>query len=321
MPSLLLAVTILAQAQATVPAGALLIVTNKQEATASIIEIGSGQTLATVPTGTGPHEVAVAGNGEWAIVANYGAQVPGSSLTVIDLMTHSVRRTIDLGEYRRPHGIVVLPGDSLVAVTVEANSAVLLVNPATGTVEKAVPTNARGSHMVAVTADGRRAFTANVGSNGITELDLASGRAVRTLDVAPRTEGVGVTPDGREVWVGSNDDHTVSVVDTESWQVKETIPAAGLPYRVAMSADGRTALVPAPMAGVVRVFDVGTRSERKAISFGDGQPVGTVVSPDGAYAFVSLQGTDEAAMVDLRTLEEVRRFRAGAGPDGIAVAW
>lgn len=321
MPCLLLAVTILAQAQATVPAGALLIVTNKQEATASIIEIGSGQTVATVPTGMGPHEVAVAGSGEWAIVANYGAQVPGSSLTVIDLVTHSVRRTIDLGQYRRPHGIVVLPGDSLVAVTVEANSAVLLVNPSTGLVEKAIPTNARGSHMVAVSADGRRAFTANIGSNSITEIDLVGGTPVRSLDVAPRTEGVGVTPDGREVWVGSNTDHTVIVVDAQNWIVLDTLPAAGLPYRVAISPDGGTALVPAPMAGVLRVFDVASRSERRAIGFGDGRPVGTAISPDGTYAFVSLQGADEAAMVDLQTLEEVRRFRTGAGPDGIAVAW
>ena len=321
MTLLFLSVAILAQAQAAIPAGALLIVTNKQEATASIIEIGSGQTLATVPTGDGPHEVAVAASGEWAVVANYGGQEPGSSLTVIDLVLHSVRRTIDLGEYRRPHGIVVLPGDSLVAVTVEANSAVLLVNPATGLVEKAIPTNARGSHMVAVTADGRRGFTANIGSNSITELDLTSGVSVRSLEVAPRTEGVGVTPDGREVWVGSNTDHTVTVVDAQNWTVIDTLPAAGLPYRVAISNDGSTALVPAPMAGVVRVFDVESREERKAISFGDGQPVGTAISPDGAYAFVSLQGTDEAAMVDLRTLEEVRRFKTGAGPDGIAVAW
>lgn len=296
MTLLFLSVAILAQAQAAIPAGALLIVTNKQEATASIIEIGSGQTLATVPTGDGPHEVAVAASGEWAVVANYGGQEPGSSLTVIDLVLHSVRRTIDLGEYRRPHGIVVLPGDSLVAVTVEA-------------------------HMVAVTADGRRGFTANIGSNSITEIDLTSGVSVRSLEVAPRTEGVGVTPDGREVWVGSNTDHTVTVVDAQNWTVIDTLPAAGLPYRVAISNDGSTALVPAPMAGVVRVFDVESREERKAISFGDGQPVGTAISPDGAYAFVSLQGTDEAAMVDLRTLEEVRRFKTGAGPDGIAVAW
>ena len=296
MTLLFLSVAILAQAQAAIPAGALLIVTNKQEATASIIEMGSGQTLATVPTGDGPHEVAVAASGEWAVVANYGGQEPGSSLTVIDLVLHSVRRTIDLGEYRRPHGIVVLPGDSLVAVTVEA-------------------------HMVAVTADGRRGFTANIGSNSITEIDLTSGVSVRSLEVAPRTEGVGVTPDGREVWVGSNTDHTVTVVDAQNWTVIDTLPAAGLPYRVAISNDGSTALVPAPMAGVVRVFDVESREERKAISFGDGQPVGTAISPDGAYAFVSLQGTDEAAMVDLRTLEEVRRFKTGAGPDGIAVAW
>lgn len=307
------------------PDGALLLVANKQEATLSVIDVASGGLLATVPTGQGPHEVAVTSNGRWAVVCNYGAQAAGNSLTVVDLRTRTVARTIDLGEYRRPHGIVVLPGDSLVIVTSEMSRATVLVSIERG-VLSGIQTNQAGSHMVAVTADGRRGYTANVGSGSITELDIPGGRATRTLQVAPATEGIAVTPDGREVWVGSNGAHTVTVIDTRTWKPVDTLPAAGLPYRVAISPDGETAVVPAPMAGVVRIFDVPTRTERHAVSFGGGggegaQPVGSTISSDGVYAFVALQGTNEAAMVELVSGKEIRRFATGAGPDGIAVYW
>ncbi len=316
-------------AAAPVPAvdtteGALLLVANKQDNTLSVIEVGSGRLLATLPTGTGPHEVAVSSDGRRAVVANYGDQAPGSSLTVVDLVGRKVERTIDLGEYRRPHGLVVLPGDSLAAVTVEASRAVLIVR-LDGGVKHAIPTNARGSHMVAVTADGRRGYTANVPDGSITELDLAAGATLRSLHVSSVTEGVAVTPDGREVWVGSNDQHTVTVVDTRSWKAVDTLPAAGLPYRIAISPDGKTAVVPGPMGGVVRIFDVATRTERAVVDFGSGgqsqEPVGSTITADGAYAFIALQGTNEAAMVDLATGQELRRFTTGAGPDGIAVYW
>lgn len=303
---------------------ALLLVANKQEHTLSVIEVGTGRLLATLPTGRGPHEVAVSSDGRRAVVANYGDQAPGSSLTVVDLVTRTVQRTIDLGEYRRPHGIVVLPGDSLAAVTVEASQAVLVVR-LDGGVRHAIPTNARGSHMVAVTADGKRGYTANVPEGSITELDLESGATLRSLSVSSVTEGVAVTPDGREVWVGSNDQHTVTVVDTRSWKAVDTLPAAGLPYRIAISPDGKTAVVPAPMGGVVRIFDIPSRSERAVVDFGAGAesqgPVGSTITSNGAYAFVALQGTNEAAMVDLATGRELRRFTTGAGPDGIAVYW
>jgi YVTN family beta-propeller protein len=313
-----------ASAQET-PDGALLLVANKQEATLSVIDVASGGLLATVPTGQGPHEVAVTSNGRWAVVCNYGAQAPGNSLTVVDLRTRTVARTIDLGEYRRPHGIVVLPGDSLVIVTSEMSRATVLVSIERG-VLSGIQTNQAGSHMVAVTADGRRGYTANVGSGSITELDIPGGIATRTLQVAPATEAIAVTPAGREVWVGSNGAHTVTVIDTRTWKPVDTLPAAGLPYRVAISPDGETAVVPAPMAGVVRIFDVPTRTERHAVSFGGGggegaQPVGSTISSDGVYAFVALQGTNEAAMVELVSGKEIRRFATGAGPDGIAVYW
>jgi DNA-binding beta-propeller fold protein YncE len=314
-----LALPALLGAQTPAPPQGTLLIGNKQAASLSVIDLGSGRTLATVPTGVGPHEVAVTRDGRTAIVCDYGDRATvGRSLTVVDLATQRVVRTIDLGEYRRPHGIAVLPGDSLVAVTAEANQALLVVHLASGTIRRAIPTEARGSHMVAVRADGARAYTANIPDGTVSELDLVSGRLLRTLAAATMTEGIGVTPDGAQVWVGSNDRNTVTVLDTRTGLAVDTLDAPGFPYRVGISADGRTAIVPAPQGGFLHVFDVATRSLRRSIVIGD-EPVGAVITPNGRHAVVALQATNEAALVDLETGLTIRRYATGAGPDGTAL--
>jgi YVTN family beta-propeller protein len=310
--------TLLAAPQPQGPTDIRVIVANKQEATASIIDAGTGATTRTVPTGAGPHEVAVSRNGRQAVVTNYGdGPTPGSSLTLIDLASGAAK-TIGLGEYRRPHGVAFLPGDMKVAVTVEANQAVLVVDLARGAVERTISTAQGGSHMIALRADGLKGYTANVGSGSITEIDFVSG-ATRSLAIAPQTEGIGVTPDGSQVWVGSNQNNTVTVVDVASWKPIATLVAPGLPYRINISPDGKRAVVTTPMANTVRVFDVATRNELAAVAIpGDAQPVGAAISTDSKWAFVACQGTRTAAVIDLQQLKVEKSMPTGAGPDGIA---
>src|SRR5262245_21917990 len=95
-----------------------LVVTNKTPSTATIIDVATGKALATLPTGNNPHEVVISKDGRTAVVTDYGT---GSTptLTVIDVPGKRVARTISLGQYTAPHGIVFLPGDSLVIVTSE----------------------------------------------------------------------------------------------------------------------------------------------------------------------------------------------------------
>src|SRR5690606_2629150 len=105
--------------EAQLPQGPL-IVTNKSAATASFVDVAGNRLLATVPTGPGPHEIALSSDGRTAVVTDYGGGAAGgSTLTVIDVPARRVARTVELGEHRRPHGIAFLPGDSLVAVTSE----------------------------------------------------------------------------------------------------------------------------------------------------------------------------------------------------------
>src|SRR5439155_11905334 len=109
MRTLVLATATLGAASLAAAQGPALVVLNKAQASASIISLADGRTIATMPVGDGPHEVAVSPDGNWAVAANYGGRTAGNSLTVLDLRNRKPVRTIDLGAYARPHGIAWMP--------------------------------------------------------------------------------------------------------------------------------------------------------------------------------------------------------------------
>jgi len=293
-----------------------LLVANQQSANASLIDLRT-DSARLIPVGEGPHEAVIAPSGKVGVVTIYGTQQPGNALAVIDIRSGAVTRTISLGEFTRPHGAVFLPGDeSRVVVTSEASQRLVLVSLTEGKVEAAIPTEAAGSHMVAITADGRRAFTANVGSGSVSEIDLEQKRFVRSIPIAPGVEGIAVTPDGAVVWAGSNTNGTVTLIDTRTGTATDTLTGFQLPYRMAISADGRTAIICDPQGNKVHVADVGQRKVLLSLD-GLGSPRGVNITPDGKTAFVTLNGDRTVGIVDLESRKITRRIGVGASPDGV----
>jgi DNA-binding beta-propeller fold protein YncE len=318
LPAMLISMLLASSARAQAGLTGTLIITNKQPSTATLVDVASGRTLATLPTGHGPHEIVVTRDGRTAVVTDYGTgPQPGSTLTVIDIANRRVARTISLGDNRRPHGIVLLPGDSIAAVTVEANRAVLLVRLATGEIARTVLTNQAGSHMVGVTADGTRGWTGDIGSNTVSELDLVRGVALRTVSVPAQPEAINVTPDGKEVWVGSNATGKVSVVDAGTGQVSTAAEGFGWPYRVLFSPDNRTVLLPDLRGESLRFLDRATRKELGRLDLPGKAPQGIFFEPAGRYAFLSFSSAGVVAVVDVNARRIVREIPAGDTPDGV----
>jgi YVTN family beta-propeller protein len=310
-----------------------LVVLNKSEATASVIDVDTGKLVATLPTGQAPHEAAASPDGGRVLVSNYGTSAaPGSSLTVLAVAKPSVVKTIDLGEYKRPHGVVWLDNRQAL-VTAEGSKALLLVDVDAGKVEAAVTTGQEVSHMVARTADGARAFVANIGSGSVTVVDVAARRVASHVPTGKGAEGIDVTPDGKRVWVTNREADTVSVVDTASLKVLATVEAKSFPIRARVTPDGRHVLVSCARSGDVAVFDAASFKELRRITvklepgalagrlmdFGASSvPIGIVVAPDGKRAFVAHANADVISVLDLDGWKAVGTLKAGKEPDGMA---
>jgi YVTN family beta-propeller protein len=316
------------------PAGTL-VVLNKGEATASLIDLATGAVRATVATGEGPHEAVVSADGRVAVGADYGVRGrPGSSLTLIDVVNGRTMGTVDLGDYRRPHGLAWLP-DGRLLVTAEDNRSLLVVDVDEGKVVDAVETGQEISHMVEVAAGGRRAFVANIGSGSVTVIDVQRGEVIRSIATGAGAEGLAVLPDGSEVWVTNRSDDTVTVIDAQSLEIAATIQCASFPIRAEATPDGRYMLVSCARSGEVAVFDVTTRKEVRRVvmeleaadaggrlfgaRFGTSPvPIGILVDPAGTHAWVANSGADIIAEVDLASWKVTRLLEAGREPDGMA---
>lgn len=318
------------------PAGQrTLLVLNKSDHSASLIDPESGATRHVVPTGRGPHEVAVTADGRLAVVADYGDETPGRTLTVIDVEEGAVARTIELGEYRRPHGLAWIGASGRLLVTAEAQAALLEVDVERGLVVRAMPTGARASHMVAALPDGSRAFVANIASGSLSALDLATGELLAEVATGAGCEGVAVTPDGAWVWTANRAADTLSVVDARTLAVVATLDAPGFPIRIQITPDGRRALVSCADAGEVAVFDVaerelvggiglrllaeaGTDEHMFGEAFGQSPvPIGIQIAPDGRTAWVANSSVARVAVIDLESLTLRGSFETGRQPDGL----
>jgi DNA-binding beta-propeller fold protein YncE len=292
------------------------LVANQQSANASLIDLAT-DSMRFIDVGVGPHEAVIAPSGRVGVVTIYGTQTPGNELAVIDIKAGALKRKISLGQYTRPHGAQFLPGDETrVVVTSETTQNIVLVNIESGKVEGAIPTNAQGSHMVGLTRDGTRAWTSDVGTGAVSEMDLAKKAFVRVIPTGPRTEGIAVAPDGSTVWAGSNTNGTVAVIDAKSGAIVETLSGFSLPYRLAISPDGKTAIICDPQGNAIHVADVALR---KVIWKLDalGSPRGVTIAPDGKTAFVTLADDPAVGVIDLLGKKLVRKIGVGASPDGV----
>jgi YVTN family beta-propeller protein len=301
---------------------AALLVLNKADNTLAIVDPAALKVLARVPVGEGPHEVVASADGRTAYVGNYGTQqVSGSSLSVIDIAARKETKRVDLGALRRPHGIVEAGGK--IYFTAEANRAVARYDPATDKVDWLMGTGESVSHMLVITPDAKKIYTANMLSNTVTALNVGAGPTppnITQIAVGKTPEGIGISPDGREVWAANRDDGTVSIIDTATNKVVETLAKfSQLPFRVAFTPDGKRVLIPDPVGGELVVFDAATRKERGRIKIAGGT-VGVAVAADSKRAYVALQETGSVAAVDLEKMEVVGKVETGKGPDGVAWA-
>lgn len=292
-----------------------LIVVNKRGNDASFIDLASGEIVASLPTGRGPHELIVTDDGRWAIASNYSG---GNSLTVFDVENLALARTIDLSAYPRPHGIVFLPGQEEVIVTSEARQTLVVVNFKSGEILRTIDTRQSGSHMLALSVDGRVAYTSNGSSDSVSVIDVGAGQFDKSISVPGRPEAIGTNISGSEIWVGSNDEGVVTVFSAADGSELAQWAGFSWPYRILLTADERYAVIPDLGKQQLRFFDARSKTELGSINLLGSSPQGITLHEDDRTLFLSLSAQNKVLVIDIESREILGEYSTGESPDGIA---
>jgi YVTN family beta-propeller protein len=292
-----------------VVAAQTLIVLNKSDHEAALVNPETLEVMVKLPTGKGPHEVAVSPDGRLAYVSDYGSysifregqrqqMPPGNTITVLDLKGRKVAATWDLGEFRQPHGIAVSRDGKHLWVTVEGSQAVLELDTTSGKVLRSWKTEQRTSHMVVPAKDENKLYVANIGSGSVTVINR-SDDSVKNIPTGAGAEGIAITPDGREVWVTNRGANTISVIDVASDAVTQSFESGGtMPIRVKFTPDAKHAWVSNARSNTVTVFDAKTRERVATIEVG-AVPVGIQMTPDGKRAFIANTNDNKVSVLDV----------------------
>lgn len=302
-----------------------LLVANKGEHTLGLMDPDSGRQNATVPeSGVTGHEVIASPDGKRAFVpiyGNSGVGLPGTdgqTIDVVDLGTHRVVHTIKFGHGVRPHCAMFGPKDGLLYVTTELDQSVSIIDPQTLKIVGSIPTGQAESHMLAISRNGRDAYTANVGPGTVSVLDLQARKTATVIPVAGHVQRISISPDDRWVFTSDTEKPRLAVIDAGSHKVDRWIPLPGTGYGSASTPDGRWLVVAMPGANAVAVIDLHSLEVVRTIKV-PASPQEVLVRPDGKVAYVSCDSSHQVAAIQTSDWS-VKLMDAGAGVDGLAWA-
>ena len=304
----------------------MVVVANKGDNALGIIDVTAGKQIAEVPEGgiTG-HEVIVSRDGKLAYVPIYGNSgvgmpgTDGSNMVVIDLAARKVVGNLDFGKGVRPHCPLLGPKNGLLYVSTELEKSITIIDPKTLKIVGSVPTGQEQSHMFAITRDGHRAYTANVGPGTVSVLDLDARKTLNIIPVSPQIQRISLSVDDKLVFTSDVTKPQLAVIDTATNKIKTWIPMPGLGYGSAPTPDGKWLVIALPLINKVGVIDLKSMQVAHTIDVPT-KPQEVLVSPDGQTAYVSCDQSAKVAVINTADWTVKAMIDAGKGADGLAWA-
>jgi len=304
-----------------------LLVAVKGTQSLAIVDPGNGSVLGTVPEGgTTGHEVIASADGKTAFVPIYGNSgvgkpgTDGDTIAAIDLASKKVVGKIEFNHGVRPHCPLIGPRDGLLYVTTELDKTITIIDPKTLKVMGALPTGQEQSHMMVLSHDGKRAYTANVGPGTMSVIDVAGRKVLKVIKISDNTQRISMTPDDKWVFTADQTKPQMVAIDTAKNEVAKWIPLEGNGYGSTVTPDGKWLLVALPDQNKVAAIDLKTMQVARTVPVGE-YPQEVLVQPDGKTAYVScMHGAGTVSEIDLGSWKVTRTISTGNSTDGLAWA-
>jgi DNA-binding beta-propeller fold protein YncE len=162
-------------------------------------------------------------------------------------------------------------------------------------------------HGVRISPDGRNAYTACMMDDRLVEMDTRTYRITRAFSVTPGMEGpidpaephdmsapcsptwAQPSADGAHVYVTCNAADRILEISVADWGVTRTWETGRGPYNLTVSPDGGLLLATLRPGAGVQAVDLSTGQIGAPVPASGPLAHGVVVSPDGRYAFVTVE--------------------------------
>jgi YVTN family beta-propeller protein len=254
------------------PGGRLLAVGNLGAGTVSLVTLDPPEETARISGLFSPHNLTFSPDGSRLYVANLGAD----HISVIDVASAAVVDEIRVAE----------------------PSAVASADPQ-------ADSEFQGIINVTRTPDGRLGFAAHGEGDRLAVLDLRTGALKANLELGSLPWRAYSTADGRYMLVPNNGERTLSVISTSTLEEVARLPGAEDMTGVNTGWFETTAVVISRGEDKALVYDLEAMAKVGEIAL-PGTPETGVTTPDGNRLYVALSGTDQVAVIDLRTRELVK---------------
>jgi YVTN family beta-propeller protein len=282
-----------------------------------------GKLLRQVKIGAHPHEIIQSPDKRYLYITDNGilwmhmAGAGGNTISILDSVTTQKVGVIDLGNYRRPHGMDIDPRTNRMVSTIENPHGLLLIDLKTRKVLRKYDVQGEGPHMVVLDAKAEYAYVSNATSNAIAVVHLESGK-VKLLPAKDRPQGGVMTPDGKTIYITLSNSNSIAVIDTPKQEITGTIPVGKGPARVVIGESGKSLIYNLQAGQAVGFVDIATRKETKVIPIG-GDPLSLTMSKDGKFVYAGIQDQDKIIVISVPERRIVRTIETPkqSGPDPV----
>ena len=303
-----------------------LLAANQKDHTIRIFDpVDKKQTAVVVEDAYTGHEIAVTPDGRTAYVPIYGDSgvgKPGSNgdhIDIVDLPSAKITGTIAFSHGVRPHCAIYDRHSGMLLVSTELDQAVAIIDPKTRTIVGSIPTGQDQSHMLVLSPDGSRLYSANVGPGTVSVMDVKARKLLKVIPVAGSTQRISITLDGGTVFTADQTKPELVAIDTATNTVTRRIAIHALGYGTAATPDGRYLLVAMPSVDQMAMVDLKTMRVARTISVPKGVNE-IVTNPDGGTAYASVPEGNKIAVIDLKSFTTTSLIPSGAFTDGLAWA-
>lgn len=267
-----------------------------------------------------PHEIVLSPDGERLYVTDNGvmqiefAGEGGNKVSIIDVPGRQKIGEVDLGEWRRPHGIA-LCGDGTLLATSEAPDQLLVIDATEQKIVRTFDTGGETPHIVRCSEDSTQAYVSNARSRTVARIDLETGER-ELLETGDRPEGSCLSPDYATLYVVHRDGDKIVAIDTADWSILGEIATPGQPVRCGVSGDGQTIAYGLFEGSAIGFADASEMAEVNRVAT-IGPAVSLEMADDGETALACAQEQDTCYVVSVpeRSITNTIQVSAGSGPD------